>query len=260
MGPPFPVELSNRSLDEANILRPKIPGPVPQDNRLHNVLLASGERYTTLSILTPAFSLFCFQRAFFKELKCYDNLINTPEFLAAFFLLRSHSAYLGGVRLAISGQIAETYMVLRGCLEAAIYGVYLSRHKESQEVWLRRHDDEKSLKRVKEEFKIGKLLKFLESVDQRTYQIANLLYARTIDYGAHPNELALTSLISKIEENDKIQYNLPYLSKHTPAFKLSKKTTVQVGICALDIFQNVFSDRYKILGIDQELNKLKVRL
>lgn len=192
--------------------------------------------------------------------KLIDNLINTPEFLAAFFLLRSHSAYLGGVRLAISGQIAETYMVLRGCLEAAIYGVYLSRHKESQEVWLRRHDDEKSLKRVKEEFKIGKLLKFLESVDQRTYQIANLLYARTIDYGAHPNELALTSLISKIEENDKIQYNLPYLSKHTPAFKLSMKTTVQVGICALDIFQNVFSDRYKILGIDQELNKLKVRL
>jgi hypothetical protein len=69
MGPPFPVELTDRSLDEADILRPKIPRPVPKDDRLHNALLTPEERYTTLSILTPAFSLFCFQRAFFKELK-----------------------------------------------------------------------------------------------------------------------------------------------------------------------------------------------
>jgi len=72
MGPPFPVELRNRPLDEANVLRLKIPGPVPEDDCLHSALLVHGERYTTLSNLTPAFSLFGCQRAFFKALKCYE--------------------------------------------------------------------------------------------------------------------------------------------------------------------------------------------
>jgi hypothetical protein len=37
---------------------PKLPGSVPKNNRLPNVLLIPGERYPTLSILTHAFSLF----------------------------------------------------------------------------------------------------------------------------------------------------------------------------------------------------------
>jgi hypothetical protein len=55
MGPASAVELRNRPLDEANILRLKIPATVPEDDWLHNALFAPGERYTTLSNLTPVF-------------------------------------------------------------------------------------------------------------------------------------------------------------------------------------------------------------
>jgi len=189
-----------------------------------------------------------------------DNLINTTEWFAAFFLLRAHSAYLGGVRLALSGQCAETYMVLRGCIEAAIYGLYLSRNKNSQETWLNRNNNEESLKRVKKEFKIINLFNLLKVVDLKIYKTTTLLYERTIDYGAHPNELALTSLLKKIEEKDMIKFNLDYLSGYNPAFHLSLKTTAQVGICSLYIFKNVYSDRFKILGISEKLDKLSVGL
>lgn len=189
-----------------------------------------------------------------------DNLINTPEWFAAFFLLRAHSAYLGGVRLAISGQCAETYMVLRGCIEAAIYGLYLSRNKNSHETWLNRHNNEESLKRVKKEFKSVNLFNFLKTVDPKIFKTATLLYERTIDYGAHPNELALTSLLKKTEEGDMVNFKLNYLSGYTPAFHLTLKTTAQVGLCSLYIFKNVYSDRFKILGISQKLDELKAGL
>jgi hypothetical protein len=189
-----------------------------------------------------------------------ENLINTPEWFANFFLLRSHSAYLGGVRLAISGQCAETYMVLRGCIEAAVYGLYLSRNEGSQEAWLNRHNDEESLKNVKKEFQIGKLLSLLESVDPIIHKTTVKLYELTIDYGAHPNELALTSLLRKTEEKGMVEFKLNYLSGYGPAFHLAIKIAAEVGLCSLYIFRNIYKERFSILGIDEKLDMLKTRI
>lgn len=186
-----------------------------------------------------------------------DNLINTPEWFAAFFLLKSHSAYLGAAAFSIAGQCAESYMVLRGCIEAALWGLYLSRHKDSRETWLQKHNDENSLKRVKAEFKIVNLFAELKMADSAMHKAAKTLYDRTIDYGAHPNEAALTSLLNKTEEGNTIKFNLSYLSGDTPAFRLALKTTAQVGVCSLLIFKNIYSERFAILGIDKTLDKLK---
>ncbi len=186
-----------------------------------------------------------------------DNLHNSREWFAIFFFLKSHSSYLGGVRLAISGQCAEAYMVLRGCIESAIYGLYLSRHKESHEVWLNRHEDEESLRRVKNEFKIFKLFEELESVDPKIHSTAKLLYERTIDFGAHPNELALTSLLKRTDKEDNVRFDLQYLTGNTPAFQLVMKTTAQVGLCALYIYKNIFRERFDILGISTKLDSFK---
>ena len=71
------------------------------------------------------------------------NLNNSPDWFSAFFVLRAHASYLGRVRFALSGQVFETYMVLRGCLENALYGFYFHRNPASQETWLRRSDDNK---------------------------------------------------------------------------------------------------------------------
>jgi hypothetical protein len=158
-----------------------------------------------------------------------DNSHKTHDWFANFFILKAHSAYLGGVRLAISGQCAETYMVLRGCLESAIYGLYLSRNKGSQAVWLNRHENEESLKQVKNEFKMVNLFKYLESVDPGIHAKTKIFYDRTIDYGAHPNERAITSLLRKTEKEDNIRFDLDYLTGNTPALHLAMKTTAHEG-------------------------------
>lgn len=186
-----------------------------------------------------------------------DNLHRTHDWFVNFFVLKAHSAYLGGVRLAVSGQCAEAYMVLRGCLESAIYGLYLSRNKDSQEVWLNRHEDKESLELVKREFKMINLFNELESVDPKIYKTTRLLYDRTIDYGAHPNEAALTSLLKKTEEEDNIKFDLNYLTGNTLAFQLAMKTTAQVGLCSLYIFKNIYGERFDILGISTKLDSFK---
>jgi hypothetical protein len=149
-------------------------------------------------------------------------------------------------------------MVLRGCIESALYGFYLSKNKNSHETWLNRHASEKALKLVNDEFKIVNLFAVLKTTDLQIHDAAKILYDRTIDFGAHPNELALTSLLRKNEEEDLIQFDLLYLSGDTPAFRFALKTTAQIGLCALLIFKNVYSKRFSLLGLDEKLARLKV--
>lgn len=211
------------------------------------------------------FATFVNLRAEYKLLKDIDksfkllieNLINTPEWFAGFFLLRTHASFLGGVRLSCSGQIPEAYMVLRGCLENALYGLYLSRHPESCERWLCRHDSKDAYRKVKKEFQIRRLLDFLAKIDNNLYQATNSLYNRTIDYGAHPNERALTSNLRRSEKNGYITFDLNYLTGDSPGLRLCLKSTAQIGVCSLYIFRHIYLERYDILGISAILDKLK---
>lgn len=83
-----------------------------------------------------------------------DNLNNTRDWFTAFFILRAHSSFLGACRLTVSGQIPESYMVMRGCLENALNGFHIATQPALKEIWLRRHDDESSMRAVKNEFRI----------------------------------------------------------------------------------------------------------
>lgn len=189
--------------------------------------------------------------------KIVDNIDNTPDWFATFFLVRSHSALLGAVRLALSGQVPEAYMVLRGCLENALYGFYVTRNPGSRETWLRRHDDEESKKKVRKEFKISSLLDLLEKEDDKLRNIASDLYERTIDYGGHPNERALLSVTTKNVDEHKTTFQSAYLIGNEPALELCLKSCSQIGVCSLSIFQMIYKERFDILGLSDELMALK---
>lgn len=185
------------------------------------------------------------------------NLDRTPDWFASFFLFRSHSAFLGGVRLGLSGQIPEAYMVLRGCLENALYGLYVSRTPSSQETWLRRHDDDASKRAVRNEFRLQNLLNLLKSEDVKLYHVASELYDRTIDLGGHPNEKAFFSVMKQTEDAAKLTFNSGYLIGNEPALQLALKSSAQIGTCALSIFQRIYPERFAILGLSDQLNSLK---
>lgn len=187
-----------------------------------------------------------------------ENLNHTREWFAAFFVLRAHSSFLGACRLTVSGQIPESYMVLRGCLENALYGFHIATRPELREIWLRRHDDEASMRAVKQEFRIGTIFERLTLTNAQIADVAKALYDRTIDYGAHPNEQALMQVLRMERAAGDIRFEVRYLTPGVEAaFGACFKTTAQVGVCALDIFRIVFRERFQLLGLDRELDQLK---
>jgi hypothetical protein len=194
--------------------------------------------------------------AFYRQL--IDNLNRSPDWFAALFVLRTHSSFLAAVRLAVSGQLPETYMILRGTLENALYGFYISIRPELRETWLRRHDDAASMRAVKQEFQIGSIFKRLALANAKIGDITQTLYERTIDSGAHPNEQALMQVLDMKQGADQIRFDVRYLTKGDElAFGACLKTTAQVGVCSLDIFRIIFHERFEILGLTRELEHLK---
>ena len=107
-----------------------------------------------------------------------ENLKNPPDWFVALFLLRAHSSYLGAAHLALAGQLPEAYMLLRGCIENAVYAFYFHRIPDSHDRWLRRHDSDTAKKTVQDEFRIRALLRLLKKHDPRLGQIADELYER----------------------------------------------------------------------------------
>ena len=186
-----------------------------------------------------------------------DNLFNTPEWASAFFLLRAHCSYLAAVRFAMSGQVAESYMPLRGCLEAALYGLHISRNPPAGDIWARRHEDETCRTKVRNEFTTANVFASLAAADGALATVSRALYERTIDYGAHPNERSFFSNMLKTREDGNIQFKLIYLAEDSPALHLALKTTAQSGLCAFEILATVFRIRVTALGIHHRLSALK---
>lgn len=189
--------------------------------------------------------------------KLNENLQKTKDWFAALFLLRAHSSYLTAVSLGMSGQVPESYAILRLSLENALYGFYLSKNDALKETWLRRHDSQASKKKVRDDFKFGLLLGTIKTEDNAQANVVNTLYERTIDYGAHPNERALMQTLHITEDDDSIEFKSNYLTDDDPSLRLCLKTTAQIGVCVLDIFRLIYKERFDLLGLTEILKRLK---
>jgi len=233
----------------------RIPSDWGQDRLSKFIKDAWHNTYATFANLRPQYNHLKEIHLIYQEI--VNNLINTPEWFASFFLMRSHASYLGGVQLSFSGQIPEAYMVLRGCLENSLYGLYVSRNPDAQEIWLRRHDDESSKKNCRNEFTAHNLFKCLEQEDNKKHDIASDLYEMTIDYGAHPNERAFMSLMSQSKDEKKIDFKMYYLIGDSLPLQLCLKNSARIGVCSLDIFKIIYRHRFDILGISDKLENLK---
>ncbi len=185
------------------------------------------------------------------------NLSQSPEFVSGFFLFRTHSSFRGAARMSLSGQVAETYMVLRSCLESALYGLYVAGDVNRQLIWLRRHDDDARRRHFRNEFTIRKVMDHLQSIDAKTHHIAQSLYDRTIDYGGHPNVRAVNTQIKNESDGSRAEFTAEYFLCGDLPHQVSLKSSAQIGICSLDVFYNVFRDRYQILGIDTRLDEIR---
>jgi hypothetical protein len=237
---------------------PKIPKDWGEDPLSEFLQQAHDNTIATFAHLRPEYNRLREIHVFFLDL--IKHLDHSPDWFSTLFAMRAHASYLGAVRIALSGQLPETYILLRGCLENALYGLYFQRNPASREIWLRRGEDEASRRRAKNEFLVGKLFSCLEAVDRNTHQIAKALYDDTIDSGGHPNPDGILQSVTSIEEADNLKFITKYMHADPLHYRVAMKQTAQAGVCSLDIFRNVFQQRFDILGLTNRLRQLKARL
>src|SRR5262245_14980589 len=238
-----------------NVTLPAPPGGWGGDEITAFIDNARLNSFATYSNLRPEYGKVSEIDIVFRKLVGY--LLNTKDWFAAFFLLRAHSAFLAGAHLAMSGQTAETYASLRLCLENGLYGLYLSRNPGSRETWLRRHDSEQARQRVRGEFTIRNLFDTLRATDNKEAAVAEQLYERCIDYGAHPNERALTVSLKQETGTDTVEFRVVYLTDDSVIFRGCLKTAAQVGASVLGIFRLVIKERFGLTGLTNELNRAR---
>ena len=216
--------------------------------------LCRQNQYATFANKNSVVPLKCIDKCFRKIL---DKPINPRPWFPLQFLHRSHSAFIAACGMAMAGQIVEVYALLRLGLESAAYGFYINKDTARAELWLQRHDGVADKKKVRGEFQQKKIEDHIVAAAPVLADIFKTLYERTIDYGAHPNERGFSTNSMIVKEEEQTEFLQIYLQGDGVQLDLALKTTGQVGIWALSIFQLVYPEKWELLGIKHELIELR---
>jgi hypothetical protein len=182
---------------------------------------------------------------------------NSPNFLEPLFLFRSHSAFLASVRSATSGQIPETYPLLRSCLEYALYAHHIACDEKRGFAWVSRHENADAMKACRKEFMHSKVIGSLAEHQPHLHKFIEALYERTIDYGAHPNERGLSTSTKIVDVEGEEIVRVAQLQGAAPAMHMAMQATADVGTGALSVFSKIFEARFRSHAIDAELELLR---
>jgi hypothetical protein len=183
--------------------------------------------------------------------------INPKNHISAGLFYRSHSAFRVAAGQSLAGQATEAYSVMRMCLETASYGLLIHTNPQLGEIWLRRHDSPAAKAQSIGKFSAAELKKAIAPHDGRLVEVYDELYQRAVDFGAHPNERAITGAAHMEETLTGIDVTHVYLHGNGLALQQAIKTTAQIGVCSLHIFQHAYTPRFSLLGVKDRLAVLR---
>jgi len=176
--------------------------------------------------------------------------------------VRSHSSFLAACRLAMSGQLPEAYAVMRVGLEQAWYSLHIEKDPTPPsrlEVWLRRNENPQALALCKREFTVKRVSSTHEALDPAAAADLKAIYEDLIDFGAHPNQLGVLAAAHS-KKGKSAEYSIGILYPEEVPVLLSLKMAAAVGIGALKVLGLVYPERFKIMGLDTEIERLVERL
>jgi hypothetical protein len=193
---------------------------------------------------------------------CAEMLANNAEpRIPAFMFLRALGAFLGGTRLAMSGQLVEAYPVLRLSLEAALYSLHIQRDPSMELIWSERSKSDIASEKCRIRFSHGKVQQTLESVDLKLAEEVERLYKELIDFGAHPNVDSIFPSVSL--ETDGMTETFKTHILVPPDNVLMLFTLDQcawVGTRVLLVYCHVFESRFEALGVRRRVEILAAGL
>ncbi len=194
--------------------------------------------------------------------KCYDaglsKWTNPDHPIGALLFFRSHAAFRAACEHALAGQCSEFYPQARACLEYAGYALHMATTPGLEEVWLKRHDGEAELKEVRANFHNGAVLASIRRRNRHAADVFDQLYQQCIDLGGHPNERGVTGSLEIIDREDGGKEFLQvYL--HCDGLRMDHTLLMaqRVGVCALEVFQEVYPERFELLGVRHDLLRLR---
>jgi hypothetical protein len=208
----------------------------------------------------PIYVLLQHVHATFRRIEEAIEKDNRHDLLVSRFLMvRTHSAFLGAIRLAMSGQASESFPVLRAAIEQAWYALHIAKDPKPPErakIWLSRNDDAPSKAKCKSEFTVANVRSTQEGLDAATARELQDRYENLIDFGAHPSPMGVLTSMSKSETDKQIDYKIGILicDKTTVVFALRMAVAVAVG--ALKAFKLIYPERFSLAGIDLEIDEL----
>jgi len=185
------------------------------------------------------------------------NIDDFEDPFAPNFLHRSHSSFIASCRLSMSGQVAETFPQLRSCLEYALYALHINENPSLSKDWVRRHLNAESLIKSKQSFRHREVMDTLLHRDTALHRFLSDLYQRTIDFGGHPNELAVSSSYEWRQDSDTILVRNQFLHGDSAAIDHALISSAQIGLGSLLVFQLIFNERFDILDLHDTIESLK---
>lgn len=202
------------------------------------------------------------QRAHYETLSEVDGVFRelvthaseSPERLAGSMLIRTHGSLLAASSLALSGQVAESYAMMRSALRSALHGVFLAGDDERQRIWGARADDDRAAEQMRVTFANGPMVRHLRELDAATAGIYERLQQRTIDRGAYPNA---NGNFAHNGDTQPVDFSRAYLVADDEVQRMALRSVAQVGICALSMFYYVYGDQYREHKLDVRLAKLR---
>jgi hypothetical protein len=214
------------------------------------------ERVSSLNLAT-IYALLQRLHSAFQRVEETVEKDNREELLVSRFLMvRTHSAFLAAIRLAMSGQFSESYPVLRAAIEQAWYALHIAKDPKPPnraKVWLCRNENKASKAKCKNEFTVANVGSTHQSLDSVTAKQLHQIYETMIDFGAHPNQLGVLVEISKSETEQEINYRVGILFPQIVPLVATLRMAVAMAVGALKVFQLIFPVRFKIMGLDKEI-------
>ena len=175
-------------------------------------------------------------------------------------MVRSHSSFLAGIRLVMSGQVPESFPVLRSVVESAWYALHMTKDPggtKRYEIWQLRDENDEAKKRCRNEFTVARVRQTHEEQEAAGARELHKVYETLIDCGAHPNQLSVMTALVKTEETDnQVTYDVGILQCKPSSVRFALRMAVATAIGALKTFQLVFPERFTIAGLDLEIKKL----
>lgn len=226
-----------------------------QDELTKFIDVAHLNQYATFDHKRPSVAkLVAIDAALFKV---GTHMLNPSDLLSPLLMYRSHSAFRAACRMALSTQNVDTYPLIRSCLEYAGYARLIHDNHELGIAWLNRHNDEESLKHIRNAFTHSSVRARIEKDDAKLAQNYEELYQRAIDFGAHPNERGITGSLTITKGEDRTHFTQAYLQGDGIGLDHVLKTLAQAGLTALLIYRFLFPEKFLLLGLDEEIEKIR---